>query len=51
MKTMLDPKIVAASTHGREALAQGLTALLDAITPSSQGCRKMLPMMSGNYGL
>jgi hypothetical protein len=44
MNTMLDPRIVAARIHGPEALVQGATATPDAITPSSHGWRRMLPM-------
>jgi hypothetical protein len=38
MKAMLEPRMVAANTHGRDSLLQGERSPLDRITASSQGC-------------
>src|SRR5439155_12078142 len=38
MKARLDPRIVVASTHGRDASAHGRVAGAARTTPSSQGC-------------
>jgi hypothetical protein len=39
MKAMLEPKMVAASTHLPEARGQGSVTLPARMTLSSQGCR------------
>jgi hypothetical protein len=38
MKAMLDPRMVAASTHGAAFGVQTDCASFERITPSSQGC-------------
>jgi hypothetical protein len=45
MKAMLDPKMVAAKIHGSDARAHGETVAPDLMTPSSQGCLKIFPMI------
>jgi hypothetical protein len=46
MKTIAEPRIVAASTHGAEAGAQGAEARVVRTTPSSHGG---LPMLAINH--
>jgi hypothetical protein len=38
MKAMLEPKIVAARTHGLDLPAHGVSRIPDRITASSHGC-------------
>jgi hypothetical protein len=38
MNAMLEPRIVAASTHGLDLLEHGSPELADRITASSHGC-------------
>jgi hypothetical protein len=44
MKAMLEPRIVAASTHGPTFRAQGASALVDLMNSSTQGCFSALLM-------
>ena len=51
MNAMLDPRIVAANTHGPTLGAQGDFASLDRITPSSHGCLIMLATVMCSFFL
>jgi hypothetical protein len=44
MKAMLEPRMVAANTHGRARAAQPGVSAAARITPSSQGARPKLIM-------
>jgi hypothetical protein len=44
MKAMLEPRMVAARTHGSAARLHSASAALDLMAPSSQGDMKMLAM-------
>jgi len=48
MKTMLDPRIVAARVQRRWILLQGPVAFFEVITPSSQGHRAMFIYWDSN---
>src|SRR5919108_4974788 len=47
MNAMLDPRMVAASTHGAALGAQGALASFERMTPWSQGC--LITLAIGTY--